>query len=111
MPRSLKMATAAGDKASEINTRGAKGLLQKIGADCCPSPAREITSHRAGLFAPGRSSCGAAVDPWLGESSRLGEVALGLRKGEIEPRGQRLDIARLDGRAAPDPKAGRRIAI
>src|SRR5450631_138498 len=44
-------------------------------------------------------------------SSGLSEICLGFRKGEIEPRCQRLDIARLDGRAAPDTKAGRRIPV
>src|ERR1700730_5556100 len=62
MPRSLKMATAAGDKASEINTRGATGLLQNIDADCRPCPAKPLPPG-AGLFAPERSPC-AAVDPW-----------------------------------------------
>jgi len=34
-----------------------------------------------------------------------------LLRRRIEPRRQRLYILRVDRRAAPDPKAGRRIAI
>src|ERR1700730_3335106 len=56
MPRSLKIATAAGDKASEINMRGANGLLliylRYISAELPPTPRRTLP--------PGA----AAVDPW-----------------------------------------------
>jgi hypothetical protein len=41
------MATATGDKASEINTRGANGFLQNIGADCRPTPAKPLSPGRA----------------------------------------------------------------
>src|SRR2546423_14326199 len=64
MPRSLKMATAAGDKASEINTRGANGLLliylRIYRAERSPPSAEPLR--------PGErvrtETCGAAVDPW-----------------------------------------------
>ena len=44
-------------------------------------------------------------------SSRLGELGLGFGEGPVEPRRQRFDIVSLDGRAAPDAQARRRIAI
>src|SRR5207244_3506923 len=36
---------------------------------------------------------------------------LGLREGPVDPRRQRLEIGSLDGRAAPDAQARRRIAM
>ena len=47
----------------------------------------------------------------LWKRSCFGEIVLRCCVGEIEPRRQRLYILRVDRRAAPDPKAGRRIAI
>ena len=48
----------------------------------------------------------------LWKRSCYGEIVLRCCVGEIiEPRRQRLYILRVDRRAAPDPKAGRRIAI
>ena len=48
MPRSLKIATAAGDKASEINMRGANGLLliylRYISAELPPPPGETINT-------------------------------------------------------------------
>jgi len=47
----------------------------------------------------------------LWKKSCFGEIVLRCCVGEIEPRRQRLYILRVDRRAAPDPKAGRRIAM
>jgi hypothetical protein len=47
----------------------------------------------------------------LWKRSCFGEIVLRCCVGEIEPKRQRLYILRVDRRAAPDPKAGRRIAI
>src|ERR1700730_1932923 len=62
MPRSSKMATAAGDKASEINTRGANGLLliylRYISAELPPPPGETI--H----LAPPLLILGGIKPPW-----------------------------------------------
>ncbi len=42
---------------------------------------------------------------------RLRQRVLALGEGPVEPRRQRLDVGALDGRAAPDAQARRRIAI
>jgi hypothetical protein len=44
-------------------------------------------------------------------SRRLRQRALGLGEGPVEPLRQYLDVARFDGRAAPDAQARRGIAI
>src|SRR5262249_53390749 len=48
---------------------------------------------------------------WKRELRRLGQRVLGARKGPVEPLGERLDVAALDGRAAPDAQARRSVAI
>src|SRR5712671_7773062 len=48
---------------------------------------------------------------WKGSSRRLRQRVLGPGEGPVEPAGERLDVVRLDGRAAPDAQAGRRVAI
>ena len=39
------------------------------------------------------------------------ERVLGLGVGPVEPVRERFDVGALDGRAAPDPQARRRIAV
>ena len=46
-----------------------------------------------------------------GASRRLRQRVPALGEGPVEPQRQRLDIGALDGRAAPDAQAGRRIAV
>ena len=45
------------------------------------------------------------------KSRRLRQRGLGFGEGPVEPWRQRLDVARLDGRAAPDAQARRRVAV
>src|SRR5712672_4070979 len=51
------------------------------------------------------------ADYGISVSRRLRQRVLGPGEGPIEPIGERLDVARLDGRAAPDAQARRRVAI
>ena len=60
----------------------------------------------AGPRQPALSRAGAG-----GVSRRLGELAFLDRERPVEPSGQRGDVGRFDGRAAPDAQAGRGVAI
>src|SRR5271170_6965271 len=107
-PRSLKMATAAGESLSEMRTREVMGLmtlgwraaLRPLGIDGSGSD-----SKRAAAVLPQARSGS------IRRSRCLGQLALLDSEGVIEPVGQRLDIGGFDCRAAPDAQAGRRIAI
>src|SRR5579864_5604991 len=85
MPRATKMSTARGLNASEINTLGIL-QLHWMGTRASRPP----TGRR-----PAVKLCG------------FGGLALFL-PGPVEPRGQCLDVAGLDGGAGPDPQARRR---
>src|SRR6266699_1265588 len=105
MPRSLKIATAAGDNLSEIRTLG---MMFSI----VPPPARlvrHLPRHDGGgndlaIFLPrlrGRS----------GESRGGGHLLFHLSEGPIEPGCERFDIGCFHGGAAPDAQTRRRGAI
>src|ERR1043166_5437988 len=47
----------------------------------------------------------------MAASRRFAQCVLALRERPIEPRGERLDVGGLDGRAAPYAQARRRVAI
>src|SRR5262249_3284849 len=49
--------------------------------------------------------------PDASASRRLGQRVLGLGEGPVEPERERLDVGGLDGCAAPDAQARRRITI
>src|SRR5579863_1060788 len=98
-PRSLKMATAAGESLSEMRTRGA----MRVVLERRPVTAAKMRGKAAYRSRKRRSG------PTL--SRRLGELHLLEREGVVEPASQRLDVGGLDGRAAPDAQARRRVAI
>src|SRR5690348_7397305 len=52
-----------------------------------------------------------SVKAFVNMSRRLGERCFGFGEGPVEPGRERLDVGRLDGRAAPDTQARRRIAV
>src|SRR5271169_712534 len=91
IPRSLKIATAAGESASEIRTLGAM-----VSASGNVGNGKANPSHRGESKTPLR---------------RLGERVLGLDVSPVEPQRERLDVGPFDGRAAPDAQARRRVAI
>src|SRR5580704_3119705 len=86
-PRSLKMATAAGESLSAIRTLG-MGVSGKDG----------------GRKNPGRAA--ARI-----KSGGLGGAGLDLGEGPVEPGRQRLDVGFVHRGAAPDAQARRRGAI
>src|SRR5690348_14130565 len=88
-PRSLKICTAAGERASEISTLGAMRAFRKI---CDGKKRRRVARRRA-------------------KSGGLGKRFLRLGEGPVEPLRQRLDVARLDRGAAPDAQPRRGVAI
>ena len=90
-PRSLKIWTAAGDKASEMSTRGAMVVARR-------------------LVVVFRGNRAAVVRRRL-ESRRLGQRILSLGERPVEPLGESLDVARFDRRAAPDAQARRSVAV
>src|SRR5581483_506253 len=111
-PRSLKICTAALDNASEMRTLGAiDPSLRHFG---------RARGARAGNPSGNKTTIG-----WIGLDSGFAlraprndpfsrcfrQRGFGLGKGPVEPCGERLDVALLDGRAAPDAKARRRIAV
>src|SRR5258707_14626625 len=51
------------------------------------------------------------ADYGISVSRRLRQRVLGPGEGPIQPAGERLDVGRLDGRAAPDAQTRRRVAI
>src|SRR5215510_7118147 len=97
-PRSLKICTAAGDSASEMRTLG---FIVITWTSVVPSalPAWQRLRARPPASAGARAL------------RRLGQRLLGQRIGPVEPRHQGLDVGGLDGRAAPDTQARRRVAV
>src|SRR5712671_4095362 len=102
MPRSLKMATAAGDNLSEIRTLG-----MNLFSNFCPTPNPSPRWGR-GIRAPFHL-------PNEGRSERVsapgGGLLFHLCEGPIEPGRQRLDVGCFHGGAAPDAQTRRRGAI
>src|ERR1700743_911255 len=116
-PRSLKMATAAGESLSEMSTRGMGTSFKR---PLRPSPLRGrlhrevMTDQRSRAKRKLQPGTRGASLPREGEgrrSSRFGELGFFLAEGEIEPWRQRLEIGCLDGSAAPDTQAWRRVAV
>src|SRR5450830_1995823 len=91
MPRSLKICTAAGDSESEMRTLGMAmtALLNWF-------------SYRHLSPLAGRGIKG---------SRRFRQRGFGLAERPIEPGRERLDVARLYRRPAPDAQARRRVAV
>src|SRR5580704_16785391 len=116
-PRSLRIATAAGESLSEIRTRGVMKLVRNGGHDSresdresrlsvsCRESGHPAQGQRRRLWTP------AFAGVTKSESGSLGELALLEHERVIEPVRQRLDIGRFDRRAAPDAQASRRVAI
>src|SRR5580704_8835605 len=116
-PRSLKIATAAGESLSEIRTRGVMKLVRNGGHDSRESDRESrlsVSCRESGHPAQGRRRrlwTPAFAGVTKSESGSLGEFALLEHERVIEPVRQRLDIGRFDRRAAPDAQASRRVAI
>src|SRR4051812_25575956 len=91
MPRSLKMATAAGDNLSEIRTLGMNFL--QFPPTPNPSPRWGRGSEPFHLTRVGRSERVSAPG---------GPLLFHLREGPIEPRCQSFDIGCFHRGAAPD---------
>src|SRR5690242_17987721 len=103
-PRSLKICTAAGDRASEMRTRGVV-MLCPVYRLCSPaSPAKAGDPvRRCALFktrtwwlldAPLSRGMTACIRGNYERSRRLGQRVLGLAERPVEPGGERLDVAR-----------------
>src|ERR1019366_197048 len=86
-PRSLKMATAAGESLSAIRTLG-----MRVSGNGDKEKSRRLS--RTGI-----------------DSGSLGGAGLDLGEGPVEPGRQRLDVGLVHGGAAPDAQARRRGAI
>src|SRR4029078_1702135 len=99
MPRSLKICTAADDRASEMRTLG-MGLSIYGSASAAVLLDARLRGHDLGGWN--------AISALL---RRLRQRGLGLGIGPVEPDRERLDVGALDRRATPDEQAGRRLAI
>src|SRR5579871_4552316 len=104
-PRSLKMATAAGESLSEMRTRE----VMRIVLEQRPVRAAKIEEERTA--APRRWAPAFAGARVRSGSSRLCELGLLDNEGVVEPLGQRLDVVGFDRRAAPDPQTRWGVAI
>src|SRR6266567_3078765 len=102
MPRSLKIATAAGDNLSEIRTLGIN--LFSMSNYPPPEPLCGSTSPRGG----GESK---PPLPLVGRGRGGGHLLFHLCEGPIEPGCERFDIGCFHGGAAPDAQTRRRGAI
>src|SRR5271168_3816300 len=110
-PRSLKMATAAGESLSEMRTREVMGLMT-LGWRAALRP---LGINGSGIgFEAGGAREGAVLPQArsgsIRRSSCLGQLALLDGEGVIEPMGERPDVGGFDRRAAPDPQPCRRAA-
>src|SRR5438270_13628929 len=109
-PRSLKICTAAGDRASEIRTLG----LVITGNPLLAMNFQIVTrglDPRVHLFGWMAGSSPAMTTMRRTKSRRLCERGFSLGKGPVDPLRQPRDVPGLHRGAAPDPQASRRVAV
>src|SRR4029079_16127641 len=105
-PRSLKICTAAGERASEMRTRGAIGISINVSVSYRP-----LIPAKAGI-----QLLAAALGPrFRGDEQHLSrglrQRRPRLRKRPVDPGRLLLHVRCLDGAAAPDAQTRRRIAV
>src|SRR6185295_19806317 len=123
MPRSLKICTAAEERASEMRTRGAMACFLYPPLEGEGRPAGPGWGESKSVFCCGSGMQRHPTPPPLrgvdppppGEgkerSGGLRQRGLRLREGPIEPGRERRHVRTFDGAAAPDAQAGRCVAM
>src|SRR4051812_38804982 len=83
-----------------------RSALARPGRTSTSTPRPWKMPTAAGLSSSATRTLGIGATP-----ERSGERGEGAGEGPVEPRRQPLDIGGLDGGAAPDPQARRRVAV